>query len=172
MEIYKPCMDGQAPPAAGIADTIGTFMTSIRVAQDMFLASLFCWLIRESKTFGDEKIFSIAEVFHLKDYIVLGLHTFNYPVIHTGPAAGLEKFTAIERFACNFLCSQDPFGSTPSSLAGASQPSTSYTPAIASSSATPTQQLTGQNFQRAIHRPVRGRGAGKFSAFNIHQSYY
>jgi hypothetical protein len=89
-------------------------------------------------------------------------------MIYMGPAAGLEKFTAIERFACNFLCSQDPFESTPSSLAGASQPSTSSTPAIASSSATPTPQLTGQNSQGAIHRPVRGHGTGKFSAFDIH----
>jgi hypothetical protein len=105
MEIYKPRMDGQAFPAAGVAVTIGTFMTSIRVAQNMFLTGLPCWLIRESKTFGDEKIFSVAEVFHPKDYIVLGPYKFNYPVIYMGPAAGLEKFTAIERFACNFLCS-------------------------------------------------------------------
>jgi hypothetical protein len=172
MEIYKPCMDGQAPPAACVADTIGAFITSIRVAQDMFLAGLPCWLIQQSKTFGDEKIFSIAEVFHPKDYIVLRPHKFNYPVIYTGPAAGLEKFTAIERFACNFLCSQGFFGSTPSSLARASQPSTSSTPAVASSSATPTPQSTRQNSQGAICRPVRGCGAGKFSAFNIHLYYY
>jgi hypothetical protein len=168
MEIYKPRMDGQAPPAAGVADTIGTFTTSICVAQDMFLAGLPCWLIQESKTFGDEKIFSVAEVFHLKDYIILGPYKFNSPMIYMGPAAGLEKFTAIERFARLFLCSQDPFESTPSSLAGALQPSTSSTPAVASSSATPTPQSTGQNSQEAICRPVRGRGAGKFSAFNIH----
>jgi hypothetical protein len=168
MEMYKPRMDGQAPPAPGIADTIGTFTTSIRVAQDMFLASLPCWLIRESKTFDNKKIFSIAEVFHPKDYIILGPHKFNYSMIYTGPAAGLEKFAAIERFARNFLCSQDPFGSTPSLLAGALQPSTSSIPAVTSSSATPTPQSTGQNSQEAIHRPVRGHGAGKFSAFNIH----
>jgi hypothetical protein len=75
MEIYKPHMDGQAPPAAGVADTIGAFTTSIHVAQNMFLASLPCWLIQESKTFGDKKIFSVAEIFHLKDYIVLVLQT-------------------------------------------------------------------------------------------------
>jgi hypothetical protein len=168
MEFNKPHMDGQAPPAAGIADTIGTFTTSIYVAQDMFLAGLPYWLIWESKTFGDEKIFSVAEVFHLKDYIVLGPHKFNYPMIYMGPAAGLEKFTAIKRLARNFLCFQDPFGSTPLLLTGASQPSTSSTPAVASSSATPTPQSTGQNSQEAICRPVRGHGAGKFSAFNIH----
>ena len=91
MEIYKPHMDGQAPPAAGVADTIGTSITSIRVAQDMFLASLPCWLIQEFKTFGNKKIFRIAEVFHMKDYIVLGPHKFKYPVIYKEPAAGLNS---------------------------------------------------------------------------------
>ena len=149
MEIYKPCMNGHAPPGKGVADTIGTLTTSIRVAQDMFLAGLPCWLIWESKTFGDEKIFMIAEVLHLKDHIILDPHKFNYPIIYKGPASGLKKFSVIEKSACNFLCSQNPFAimSTPSSLAEAS---TSSTPAVASSSA--TQHLTGQNSWGAIHR--------------------
>ena len=159
-------MEGHAPPDKGVADTIGTFTTSIHVAQDMFLAGLPCWLIWISKTFGNKKILMIAEVLHPKDYIVLDPHKFNYPIIYKGPASGLKKFNVIEKFACNFLCSQDPFTitSTPTSLARASQPSTSSTPAVASSSA--TQHSTGQNSQGAIHRSVRGPGAGKFSAFN------
>jgi hypothetical protein len=160
MEIYKPRMDGFAPPGDGVADTIGTFMTSIRVAQDMFLAGLPCWLIRSSSTFGDEKIFRIAGIFHPKDYVVLEPHKFNYPVIFKGPATSQEKYRAIEHFARNFLCTRDPFAmSCTSSAAGASQPSTSSTPAVASSSA--TQHSTGRNFQGAVRRPVRGRGAGK-----------
>ena len=138
----------------------------------MFLAGLPCWLIWESETFGDEKIFMIAEVLYPKDYIILDPHKFNYPIIFKGPASGLKKFNVVEKFAHNFLCSQDPFAitSTPLSLAGASQPSTSSTPAVASSSA--TQHSAGQNSQEAIHRSVRGHGAGKFSAFNIYQYYW
>jgi hypothetical protein len=163
MEIYKPRMDSHAPPVGGVADTIETFTTSICVAQDMFLASLPCWLIRESKTFSDKKIFVIAEVLHPKNYIVLDSHKFNYLIIYKGLAAGLEKFTTIEKFACNFLCFQDLFAitSAPSSLAGALQSSTLFTPAIASFSA--TQHSTGQNSLWAICRPVRRHGAGKFS---------
>ena len=56
MEIYKPCMDGVTVPGDGVADTIGTFTSSIRVAQDMFVAGLPCWLIGPSSTFGDQKI--------------------------------------------------------------------------------------------------------------------
>ena len=87
MEIYKPHMDGHIPPVDGVADTIGTFMTSIHVAQDMFLAGLPCWLIHSSKTFLDEKIFSIVKIFHPKDYVILEPHKFNYPVIFRGPVA-------------------------------------------------------------------------------------
>lgn len=167
MEIYKPRMDGHALPGDGVADTVGTITMSIRVAQDMFLAGLPCWLIRPSGTFGDEKICAIGEIFHPKDYIVLEPHKFNYPVIFKGPATDQEKYRVMELFARNFLCSQDPFAlsCTPSSLAEASQPSTSSTPAVASSSA--SQRSTGRDSRRAVHRPARSRGAGKSSILDI-----
>jgi hypothetical protein len=182
MEIYKPRMDGLALPGDGVADTVGTITMSIRVAQDMFLAGLPCWLIRSSRTFRDEKIFAIAEIFHPKDYIILEPHKYNYPVIFQGPATALEKYRAIETFARNFLCSQDPFAisstlssstpssSIPSSSTPSSQPSTSSTPAVASSSA--TQHSTRRDSRGAGRRPARGRGAGKSSAFHILIYYY
>ena len=169
MQIYKPRMDGVAVPGDGVADTIGTFTSSIRVAQDMFVAGLPCWLIRSSKEFGDEKIFRVAEIFHPNDYVVLEPHKFAYPVIFEGPATSLEKYRAIESFARNFLCTQDPFAMscTSSSSVGASQPptlstpSTSSTPSVASTSA--TQHSTGRASRGVIRRPARGRGAGKSS---------
>ena len=191
MEIYKPRMDGHAPPGDGVADTIGTFTASIRVAQDMFLAGLPYWLIRPSSTFNDQKIFAIGQVFHPKDYIVLEPHKFNYPVIFKGPATDLEKYNVIETVARNFLCSQDPFAMscTPPSLAGASQPSISSAPAVASSSASQhltgrasqpstssvsavasssaSQHSIGRASQGSIRRPARSRGAGKSSVFDI-----
>ena len=167
MEIYKPRMDGVALPGLGVADTIGCFTINIRVAQDMFLAGLPCWLIRQSDTFNDEKIFAIGEIVHPKDYIVLEPHKFNYPIIFKGPATNLEKYRLMETFARNFLCSRDPFAMscTPSSLAEVSQPSTSSTPAVASSSA--TRHSTGRDFRGAVRRPARSRKAGKFSVFDI-----
>ncbi len=173
MEIYKPRMDGHAVPGDGVADTVGTFTTSIRVAQDMFLAGLPCWLIRASKTFDDQKIYAIGQIFHPKDYVVLEPHKFNYPVIFKGPATNEQKYRAMETFARNFLCSQDPFAMscTPSSLAGASQPSTSSTPASSSAtqpsiSSTPasssaTQHSTGRDYQGAVRNSARGRGSGR-----------
>jgi hypothetical protein len=173
MIIYKPRMDGHAPPGDGVADTVGTFTTSIRVAQDMFLAGLPYWLIRSSSTFDDEKIYKIAEIVYPKDDVVLEFHKFNYPVIFKGPATAFEKYRAMETFARNFLCSQDPFAisCTPSSVTGVSRPSTSSTPAVASSSA--TQHSTGRDSRGAVRRSARGRrGGGKFSAFDILIYYY
>ena len=148
MEIYKPCMDGHAPPG-DIADTIGTFTTSICVAQDMFLAGLPCWLIWPSSKFGDNKIFSIGQIFDPR------------------PATDAKKYRAIKNFACNFLCSQDPFeiSCISLSLARASQPSSLSTPAVASSST--TQHLTGRDSQGAVRKPARSCGAGKSSVFDI-----
>jgi hypothetical protein len=199
MEIYKPRIDGIASPVEGVADTIGTFTTSIRVAQDMFLAGLPCWLIRESATFSEQKIYRIAEILHPRDYIVLGPHKFDYPIIFKGPAASFEKFTVIETFGRNFLRSRDPFAmtstpsqpeaSTSSTLAtpavasssasqhstgrnsrGASTSSTPATPAVASSSA--TQPSTRRNSRGVTRRPGRGRGAGKSFAFGISMLFY
>ena len=133
-------MDGHTSPG-DVADTVGTITTSIHVAQDMFLAGLPCWLIWPSNAFRDEKISVIGQIFHPKDYVNLEPHKFNkfnYPIIFKGVATDLQKYRAMEAFACNFLCSQDPFAlsSIPLSVAGALQPSTSSTPAVASSSAT------------------------------------
>ena len=72
-----------------------------------------------------------------------------------------EKYSAMDRFACNFLCTQDPFAMTctPSTLS----PSTLSIPAVASS--TTTQQRGSQGAARgAAHRPARGCAAGKFLA--------
>lgn len=177
MEIYKPRMDGHTSPG-DVADTVGTITSSIRVAQDMFLAGLPCWLIRASNVFRDEKISAIAEIFHPKDYVNLEPHRFNYPVIFKGVATDPQKYRAMEAFSRNFLCSRDPFAlsSTPSSLAGASQPSTlstpavasqpstSSTPAVASSSAT---QRSSRDSRGGVRRPGRSHGAGKSSVFDI-----
>ena len=59
-----------------------------------------------------KKIFSIAEIFSPKDYIVLEPHKHNYPIIFKGPATNFEKYRAVKIFARNFLCSRDPFAMT------------------------------------------------------------
>lgn len=71
-------MDGVSPPVGGSANIIRMFTMSIWVAQDMFLTGLSCWLIWPSSAFTDDKIFSIENILHPKDHIVLDPHQFNY----------------------------------------------------------------------------------------------
>lgn len=176
MEIYKPRMDGNVPPADDVADTIGTFTSNIRVAQDMLLAGLPYWLIRPSHEFSDQKIFRISQIFHPRDYVMLEPHKFPYPIIFKGEATSFEKYRNIDLFARNFLCSQDPFAatsssSTSSSLSGSSHPPPSSTSAVASTStvasSSATGHSTGRGSRRAVSKPSRGRGAGTFSVFYI-----
>ena len=147
-------IDGLAPPSQGVHNTVGCYTNSIWVAQDMYTAGLSCWLIQLSASFTNQKIFSVGDIFHPRDYLILELHPFKYPVIFKGPAMSLGKYQKIEYFARNFLCSQDAFSlpSTPISASttplssGTAQPSmllllllSSLT--VASTSA--TRQLTG-----------------------------
>jgi len=125
MEIYKPCMDGRAPAAVGVADTIGVFTHNIRVAQDFFIAGLPCWLIQPFSGLTNQNILEVVELLRPKVYLTLGHHHYCYPIIFTGSASSLEKYHSIYQYARNFLHSPDPFGSTPtlsSSFSSANQP--------------------------------------------------
>ena len=96
MEIFKPQMDGLAPPSQGVHNTVGCYTNSIWVAQDMYTAGLPCWLIQSSASFTDQKIFSVGDIFHSGDYLILELHPFEYLVIFKGPATSLEKYQKME----------------------------------------------------------------------------
>ena len=81
MEIFKPRMDGLAPPSQGVHDTVGCYTNSIWVAQDMYTAGLPSWLIRSSASSTNQKIVSMGDIFHPEDYLILELHPFKYLVI-------------------------------------------------------------------------------------------
>ena len=110
MEIYKPRMEGHSPVAAAVADTVGVFTHSIRVAQDFFTAGLPCWLIRPANDFTEQIIQNVVELLLPESHLVLTPHSFRYPVIFKGPASSAQKYQSIYNFARNFLrCPGDPF---------------------------------------------------------------
>ena len=62
LQIYKPRMDGQKPPAETVANCIGAFTHVVCIAQDFHMAGLPVWLLRPSELWdtpvtcvGDEK---------------------------------------------------------------------------------------------------------------------
>lgn len=159
MEIYKLCMDGHATataPGSEAAQTIGVFTNSFRVAQDFFTAGLPCWLIRPSSHLTNQKIISVVDPISPLGAVSLESHRFGYPVIFTGSAASLEKYSNIYRYARNFLCSPDPFCVT---LASHGPPSLTSSLSIPSSSTLPADQpLAGSSSQS---QPLRSGPSSK-----------
>ena len=112
MQIYKPRMDGYAPSASGVANTIGVFTCDLRVAQDFVTAGLPCWLIRPASDFTNQIIQKIVKPERAQGIVSLTTHQFSYPVLFTGPASSLEKYHRIYEYTRNFLRAPDPFNTS------------------------------------------------------------
>jgi hypothetical protein len=165
MEIYKPCMDGRAPAAVEVADTIGVFTHSIRVAQDFFVAGLPCWLIRPFSELTDQNILEVVDLIPPEGYLTLGRHRFPYPIIFTGSASSLEKYHNIHQYARNFLHSPDPFGS-------ASVPSAFYSSANQPVAGTSTQLQPGHSRAPSQRYPKKTRATGGHKPGKLMLSIY
>jgi hypothetical protein len=112
MQIYKPCMDGYAPSASGVANMIGIFTYDLQVVQDFVTAGLPCWLICPASDFTNQIIQKIVKPEHPEGIVSLTTHQFLYPVLFTGPASSLEKYHGIHGYTRNFLHAPDPFNTS------------------------------------------------------------
>jgi hypothetical protein len=110
MEIFKPRMDGRAPPAFEVANTVGIFTYDVQVAQDFFTAGLPFWFIRTSAEFTDQNIHNVVDLLHPEDHLNLNPHRFPHPLIFTGPPSSLDKYRAINQYSRNFLSLTNLFG--------------------------------------------------------------
>jgi hypothetical protein len=114
MEIYRPRMDATQgvifTPQSPVADTIGTFTSDVRVAQDHFLAGLPCWFIRPAYAFTDQNILKICQ-FEGTYFINLDLHPSRSRTLAEGPAGTDAKHNAIHAYARNIMKYRDPFNS-------------------------------------------------------------
>ena len=109
------------------------YIVAISTSCNRFFSFRFYWVFAVFY-FGKWKLQLLVAK---KPVVVQFFHRF-FLVAATELRNTIEKYHVIETFACNFLCSRDPFAMscTPLSLAGTSQPSTLSTPTVASSSAT------------------------------------
>jgi hypothetical protein len=112
MEIYKPRMDGRAPSASEVGNTIGVFTHDLRVAQDLFTAGLPYWVIRPASTFTNQIIHKVVALDPPGRVLSFSAHSFKYPVLFSGPASSLQKYHVIYQYAKNFLRAPDPFNTS------------------------------------------------------------
>ena len=92
MQVYKPHMDGYAPSASGVTNTVCVFMHDLRVVQDFVTAGLPCWLIHPASDFTNQIILKIVKLQCAEGIVSLTRHQFLYPVLFTGSASPPEKY--------------------------------------------------------------------------------
>lgn len=111
LTVYKPRMDGMAPPATEVAWTVGVFTSSYVIAQEFFKAGLPFWLVRPVAALSSGTSDDIVEAM-IPDSLDVCLYEANprYPTIFTGSARDQRKYDAMARYSRSLEACPDPFG--------------------------------------------------------------
>ena len=112
LEIYKPRMDGQKPPAETAANCIGAFTNVARIAQDFHTAGLPVWLLRPSELWDTPVECNILEVVtpvNPTDALCVSPHDPPFAPIFSGPASHPNRHGAIHIYSRHWLAFKDPF---------------------------------------------------------------
>ena len=110
LEIYKPRMDGQQPPATTVANCIGAFTNIPYVAQYFHTAGLPIWFLQPWKTGPfPYNILSVVTPLDPADSLCISPHDPPFPTIFRGYMNSREKHDAIHSYSRKWLVFKDPF---------------------------------------------------------------
>ncbi|KAF8801223.1 hypothetical protein BYT27DRAFT_7262257 [Phlegmacium glaucopus] len=116
LEIYKPHMDGLQPAATIVANCIGAFTNTPRVAQYFFTAGLPVWVIQPWKTGPfPYNILAVVPPLNPADSLCISQHKPPFPVIFCGFMNTCEKHDALHTYSRTWLVFKDPFQDDPAS---------------------------------------------------------
>ncbi len=110
LEIYRPRMLGSSPPSTTVADCMGAYVSTPKVAQEFFDAGIPVWVMRTAENFGSSvpHLLSIA-VPQVPSQIVMEDATPPFKSIFSGHAVEQGKYAAMHNFGRTFLVFRDPF---------------------------------------------------------------
>src|SRR6202044_2405146 len=109
LEIYKPRIDGNQPPATTVANCIGAFTNKPHVAQYFHRAGLPIWLIQPwSKGPFQYNILTVVSPLEPMDSLCISPHDPPFPVIFRGYMNTREKHDAIHCYSRKWLVFKDP----------------------------------------------------------------
>ena len=114
LQLYKPRMDGQRPPATTIANCVGIFTNVARTAQDFHTAGLPVWFLRQKKAWTSTiscNILKIVVPLKPADLLCVSAHDPPFSPIFSGYMTSQEKHAAIHIYSRQWLVFKDPFGS-------------------------------------------------------------
>ena len=112
LEIYKPRMDGERPPAESVANCIGAITNIPRIVQDFWTAGLPVWFLRPSSAWDSSVRCNILEVvtpIDPADILCLSDHHPPFPAIFNGSTSDPLRHTAFYDHSRMWLVFKDPF---------------------------------------------------------------
>jgi len=113
LEIYKPRMDGEKPPAEYVVNCIGAITNIPSIVQHFYTAGLPVWFLRPS-TFWDSparcNILEIVTPLDPADVLCVLEHYPPFPAIFYGSPNDPKRHNAIYTYTRKWLVFKDPFG--------------------------------------------------------------
>jgi len=159
MEIYKPRMDGERPPAESVVNCMGAITNVPRIVQDFYTAGLPVWFFRASTVWDSPvkcNILKIVTPIDPANVLCLSEHYPAFPAIFYGNANDPKKHSAFYNYSRMWLIFKDPFkssiGST-SIISTSSSKSASTSQSASNSQSRSTSQPADRGKPREFSRP-------------------
>ena len=114
LELYKPQMDGQKPPATIVANCVGAFTNVPQIVQSFHTAGLPVWFLRECKFWTGPNpiacnILKVVAPLNPTDILCVSQHDPPFTPIFCGSVTDHKKQDAIHIYSCMRLVLKDPF---------------------------------------------------------------
>jgi hypothetical protein len=109
LELHKPCMDGQRPPATTVLHCVGAFMTIVHTVQDFYTAGLPIWFIQPQKYWNTPiscNILKIVSPLNPASSLCVSEHDPPFSLIFRG---FVTSYDAIHGYSRQWLVFRDPF---------------------------------------------------------------
>jgi len=117
LEIYEPCMQGQAPHATSAADCHSAFTNNPQFAQQLFDATLPLYLIQthELVEANNPELLNFVLYFMSTNLIHMEADP-PFPTIFKGSTIDHKKHASIHNYSWTWLVYSDPFGNKENTL--------------------------------------------------------
>ena len=139
VHVYLPLMEGRVPPTSQVAPVIGCFVHQAHVAEQLFVAGIPYWLIREVQTFDRENILKLDVVIPPEHLLQLDEFSSYTRCIFQGDSND-NRYRAIYNHSLRYLCWANPFSS--------GQPK-GITPFESAPLSGPSRQVTGRSHTKS-----------------------
>ena len=113
LEIYKPRMDGERPPAESVVNCMGAITSIPRIVQDFYTANLPVWFLRPSTAWDSPVKCNILESvtpLDPADVLCVSEHYPPFPAVFYGSSTDPKKHNAVLSYSRMWLVFKDPFG--------------------------------------------------------------